>query len=451
MNKKLVRNIIISAVVISVLAVVYFFVINWEPEEEQTAPVQVAETITVYEKDVQSIQKIEFNNPNGNYSIVKNGDEYSVPEYPGARLLQSRLGDSFSIIKKFVAKRIITESGNLMDYGLDNPTTKVSVYDSAGATDTILIGNLDPTNTGYYVKTADSDVIYFVNAGTVSVLLEGVDYYRDTNISSFDITGMKTFELYKGGQLIASIRQKQESDTLQELVVDDLVMTYPYYEYVMSEELMAPYTDLTSIKAISIVADTTKNSSKYDIGRYTLKVVEDEKTHVLKLGKQDSQGNVYAVYEGIDAVYTIDSAWLKAVEAFDPFNCLFKLVHVFNMDDVNTVEFTTDAGSHKLEIDRGIGTEVLKINDKTVDEEVFKKAYLKIVEIRATSSADKNIKQGREVAKISFTLAKGGSSSVRYCEYDDRNYVVIKPDGSKLLVLKKNFDAVFGEISDIIK
>ena len=453
MNKKLLRNIIIAIVAVAIMGAAYYFAMKWEPKKAEIPQTQIelSEGVSVWELDINNIKQLEFNNPSGTYVINNDGDSYSMPAYPNARLMQSRLGNPFTAAKRLVAIRTIEHTGNFGEFGLAEPVATIVVHQSEGDALSIFIGNPDPTNNGYYMKTSVDDTVYLISKSTGEMFLEPAEYYRNLSVTTFDLSNIKLFEIYKNDTLVTSIRLKNSSDTLQELIMDDLVMTYPYYEYVLEEDLVANFEGLTKIEAISVVSDTAADAAKYGVGTYTLKVTSGENNHILKLGTKDANGNVYAVYDGVDAVITIDAAWLSVVENFRPFDCLFKLVHVYNLDEVSAVGFASPQGTYNFNVSGSDDKLSYSINGDEVDERAFQKSYGKILEVRATGEFDNSSQAGAEIGSIVFKLADGNTHVFKYYEYDERSYLVVKYDGTKYLVLKKNFDSVYGDIEALLK
>lgn len=442
MNKKILRNAIIAVLSISVLVVIYILISKWNPDENKnTIVLEQDKEIVLIDIDTESINQIQVKNASGSYVIKNEKDYYSVPEYPNARFLQTRLSTPFNIISKLTADRIISKTNDNMDFGLQNPNVTVTISLNDENIVNMFIGNPDPTNNGFYVMTQSNENVYLVSKGKIDVFFEDVDYFRNLTISAFDSSEITGLELYKGGEKVTSIRLKNDSDTLQELVVGDLVMTYPYYQYVMADKLTEYFKDINKIECISVISDTASDLLKYSIGAYTLKIQCNETTHTLKLGKKDGNGNVFAAYDGYDAIFLIDDIWLEKAENLRPIDYMFKLVHIYNLDDVSEVELISPSGSITLEN----GAE-LTINGQKTDEIMFKKAYLQVIELSATSYPD-NKEHGIEVGSVTFKLNSGKVDCTRYYDYDERNYLIITSDGTEYLTLKKNFDSLFGNIA----
>ena len=448
MNKKLIRNIIIAVILITVLSAAYFFAMKWEPENQadDRSNQQTAEEIIVISLSLDEIKSVELNNSKGKILIEKDGADYKVPGHENANLAAARLTSPFIKLERIVAEREIEGDINPDDYGFANPRATVTVTKIDNEEAKLRIGNADPTALGYYVKIGSSDTVYLVEEQRLEDFFLGVDDFKNKHIADFSIETLENFELYKGSELVTSIRKRNETDTLTDIVIEQHVMTYPFYEYISLEEFAVPFENLESINAIEEVADSASKGASYGIGAYTVKYTDSYGSYVIKLGNKAPDGSVYAVCEGVNAVYTIPGEWLEAVENFVPFDYLYKLTNVYMIDDVSEVRFVCPDGEYKLESSNGDYV----INGKKVNEKIYKEAYTVFVSMAFTADGRK-VNPGKEIGSVAFRFRNGSTAISKYYEADDRNYLVVKPDGSKYLVLKKNFDPVYESISALIK
>lgn len=450
MNKKLLRNIIIAVAAVGILLGLYFIAVKWEPSPEEEPEATETAQIVVLELNDEDIVSLDITNEKGSYTIKRVDDGFTIPGLENANLTSASLGSPFSNLKKLTAKRIIKEnSEKIEDYGLDSPAASVTVHLSDGSSRVLKIGDKAPTDDGYYVMTGDSDKLYLVSTYYMDYYFKGAEEYKNTSIGTLDMTSVKKFELYKGNERITEIHEKAENEVLPGTLNETLVMSYPYYEYVSGEKFLKLFESISAITARKIVEDTTENASKYGIGAYTYKITDSSGDHVLKLGNTDENGDVYAVYEGNNSIFTMDSSLLKIASDFRPFEYIYKFVQIFNIDDVSKV-VCSGQNTYELSIDRtDAENPAYTINGQSVGEDKFKKSYQEIIGIMFTSVSESSA-TGAKVGEVTFTFNDGQTDTAAYYEYDERNYAVKKSDGTMYLVLKKNFDNVSQNIENII-
>ena len=84
----------------------------------------------------------------------KTGDGYS----------QSLMEDYVNALTSFVGCVPVSQNGNLAEYGLDNPSYKVTITKNDGSSSTIHIGNLSPDTKSCYICAPGSNSVYYVNS-----------------------------------------------------------------------------------------------------------------------------------------------------------------------------------------------------------------------------------------------------------------------------------------------
>ncbi|MBP3360370.1 MAG: DUF4340 domain-containing protein [Clostridia bacterium] len=450
MKNKLLRNIIIAVAAIGILLGMYFWAVKWEPAQEAEPEATETAQIVVLEMNDEDIVSLDITNEKGSYTIKRVDDGFTIVGLENANLTSASLGSPFSNLKKLTAKRIIKENAdNLEDYGLDAPAASVTAHLSDGSTALLKIGDKAPTDDGYYAMTGDSDKVYLISTYYGDYYFKGAEEYKNTNIGTLDMTSVKKFELYKGNERITEIHEKTDSDILPHAVNETLVMSYPYVEYVSGQKFSKLFEGISAITARKIVEDTTENASRYGIGAYTYKITDASGDHVIKLGNTDENGDVYAVYEGNNSIFTMDSSLLKIASDFRPFEYINKFIQIFNIDDISKVVYSGKS-TYELSIDRTDAENIAyTINGQSTEEDKFKKAYQEVIGILFTSASE-NPGMGAKVGEVTFTFNDGSADTAVYYEYDERNYAVQKSDGTVYIVLKKNFDNVSTNIENII-
>ena len=431
-DKRFKQNTVISVASVLILSATYLFVLNWEPKN---APVyETSQQIIAFEAD--DILSVEVANLYGSYTITKHGNSYTISGKDNVDLVENMLLTAVGSLKKMPALRRIS-SNKLSDFGLETPTATLNITTS---TENFLvkIGNNAPDKTGRYMQVADE--IYLVPSGIADLYITGVQSYESTEIATIDTKSISSVELYNGDKCIAKIRPHQDSDTLENQVSGTLVMTEPYYEYVSTQRLSEKIDTIAQISAKSIEEKSLANINSYGIGKYTIKITDSLKTHTLILGNQ-TPGSVYGVYEGKDVVYCFDNSYLTFLETFDAFDYITKFVQIYGIDKVAKVEYKSPKGTRTIEIKN----DTYYIDSKKVSADKAKTAYQAVIGIMFTSKTD--VVGTEQIGSVTYTFIDGSTDTARYYEQDERNYTVVRSDGTAYSILKKNFDRVFDDIS----
>lgn len=441
MNKKLVRNIILSVAAIAVLALGYFFAVKWEPAEDSSAeptPTAKAEIVVMALKS-DDLTSMEIHNPSETYTIIRKDDGYTIRGYENADLSSSQLESVFKSLENLTATQTIQASDDLAAYGLAQPACTVTATMNDSSVHTLKIGDKTPTGDGYYCIGEDGKTVYLIASGTAERYLRKVSDYRNLSVAKVDYNSVSAFEIDENGKNKVKMRLKNDSDTLGGTSAGSWVMTAPYYCYISDEKFAKLFENLSEITAISVVEDSTANSSQYGIGKYTLRITDTDGTKTISLGNTDHDGNVYAVVDGQNRIITLSSSWLKLAADFVPFEYISKFAHIYQIDDVSKVTVQYRDTEQTLQIDRSKSDPVYMKDGKAIEEDAFKKAYQQVIGIQFTGEAGEK-KAGKKIATVTFEFTDGKKSVNEYFEYDERNYLVQCSDGSRFVILKKNLD-----------
>ena len=121
-------------------------------------------------------------------------------------------------------------------------------------------------------------------------------------------------------------------------------------------------------------------------------------------------------------------------------------MQIYSIDTVKKVEYTSEKGTHTLEIDRtNADNPTYTINGKKIGEDKAKTAYQAVIGIMFTGKTD--VVGDKKIGSVTYTFTDGSSSVAEYFEQDERNYTVVRDDGRAYSILKKNFDKVFEDLS----
>lgn len=172
---KSVKNLLVPAIILIVLiisSIVYFVVDNLknkEPVDTTGALTDVVyftpsevSSLSVYNRDSSHTSVVNCSSDvDGLTNYVYAGDDFD----PAASYSQNKLGDYVAILISYNCNAKVSSTGNYSDYGLADPSYKVTINAVNGSVTTVLIGNKTPDEKNCYICVDGSKDIY-----TVSVL-----------------------------------------------------------------------------------------------------------------------------------------------------------------------------------------------------------------------------------------------------------------------------------------
>ena len=265
------------------------------------------------------------------------------------------------------------------------------------------------------------------------------DDFRERNLGSIDVANMDGFTLYQGGAKVLEVKRNPMNDASAEFITSDKMMVYPYEEQIridLFEEMLKPFEN--TITVVDFISEDRNQAEVYGIGKgYEIVIRTQENTHSLMLGDIAEDGNIYAVYNENPFIFTMKPDVLDAVKDLKPFDLVQKFAHIYSIDQIQSVEVVADGETYTLAIVREGENKSYRINGTDVKDSVFKSAYQAIIGLSFTAVAEENAKTSQKVCEITFHTTDERIEKATYYDYDERNLMVIRPEGKRYLILKK--------------
>ncbi len=465
-NSKKILLIVIGIILVASLAVAYRMVSKMEVNDEKPADDAIGSSaFEIYNISDENLSEIEIKNSTGLFTFVR-GEEtetnaegkerkkvvYVSKEKPDTMLSQSKIKNMLYDFYSFYVKKVITEDvEKALEYGFSEDSPEVTVTDINGAKTRFVLGDKSSVDENYYVMKDGDNKIYLMSGNKAKSFTADFSEYRERNLGTMDSNTLLSFSVTDKGERVIGIRYKNQDD--KEVVTTELttyVMTYPYNGAVRIEpfsKMMEAYADVI---VEDFVEDNPSDLSIYGLDNPLMAVLQDVKgnVHRLKFGLTDEKGNIYTLYNEYDFVFTTSPEMYNAVKNIDPFEYVEKFANIYNILDVKNVTVTASEKSYSLDINKISEEEyTYKINGKDAVEDGFKSVYQSIIGLVITSETD-TPKQDVQYCTIDFTFNNGTSKRTVIFEYDDRNYGVLKNDGTYSLTLKKNIINMMAMLKD---
>lgn len=136
-------------------------------QEEKEAEKEKAETITVTDFEVSDITKFSYQLEGQTLSFTKEGENWHYDGDSSVDIDEDAVETLLSKAVNVTAEETVTEYDTLADFGLETPSNTITITTEEGNT-TLLIGNQNEITNQYYLKKADSDVIYLVGSAVAT-------------------------------------------------------------------------------------------------------------------------------------------------------------------------------------------------------------------------------------------------------------------------------------------
>ncbi|MBO5523582.1 MAG: DUF4340 domain-containing protein [Roseburia sp.] len=136
-------------------------------QEEKEAEKEKAETITVTDFEVSDITKFSYQLEGQTLSFTKEGENWHYDGDSSVDIDEDAVETLLSKAVNVTAEETVTEYDTLADFGLETPSNTITITTEEGNT-TLFIGNQNEITNQYYLKKADSDIIYLVGSAVAT-------------------------------------------------------------------------------------------------------------------------------------------------------------------------------------------------------------------------------------------------------------------------------------------
>lgn len=265
---------------------------------------------SVLKFDRDKVTGIEVTSAQGPLSLMKEGDSWALKAPVATRADFGAVEGLIGRVGSAQMKTIVADApADLALYGLDKPTTQVSVL-AGSARSTLIFGAKSPDGF-FYGKDASRPLVFTVDTVITDDLSKGADEYRPKDLYEFRTFSGSRFEIVRAGSTVAFEKQKGKDANAAESWVQAQPKPAKPLESSKIEEFLSKVSNL---RAQSFVASLPAGST--EAARTTTQTAArkgDESVTFYRNG-----ANVYAVRAGeLGAAAVTATEFDDAIKALD--------------------------------------------------------------------------------------------------------------------------------------
>lgn len=222
MSIKKIRALMIALVVLAALSITAYVAVDKIKTNEENQELQEAQSLNLFSFDSNAINKVQIQNPDGDFTIQTTSTSWEITESSYAydfTLNAYYINSICSYMSDLTAlKKLDVPAEDLPNYGLSDPVT-VTCCDTDNVAYTIYIGNAAATQEYYYAMLPDDPLVYEIDFTEGDVLRGGMAYLRSHTLldcSDVDITAVK-FEQHSAGVVFDLLREESTWEMLEPL------------------------------------------------------------------------------------------------------------------------------------------------------------------------------------------------------------------------------------------
>ncbi len=453
MIKKRKILIAVSLALTAILAAVYFFVI--EPMQTDI-PTDASGRELIFEQVARErMLKLKVTNQHGEYTLRRSGEgTMYIEEHPKVILDSEKL--SYLVVYAGTTYTDLRVNENaeseLWKYGLDEESQPCSIEltTTGGSHYKLLIGNLAPNRTGYYVTLEGSGVVHIYNKAYADVLLAPVEnlvsglltfpgdmnyYYLASNFMLFEDDELKICTTY----LNQADRSELEAATVHKLLAPVQMGASSEYDGVLQTfvEFMADEVvevGLTEELLVEYGFDSPKYLISY-IGGYVVDGEVKQQENMISISEKTEDGYYYVASPMFDIIGKVKEGTLAFLE-WELINWVNPQIFAVAISNVASVEFFGGADSEIFTLKKaGKDIAVLGSKGDKIDTDSFKQLYLGMLNLNIEGYTALDAEQIESIiaspdsliTSIKVTSNSGGTLEYGFYRYSDvRALVTVK-------------------------
>lgn len=453
---KLFRNAVILIVVFGVLFGAYYFLSHKKTKENDAALETGQSAIKVMSVEKEDITSVEYNNPNGKFTIKFDGKNWTIDPAFEFKIKYNNANSAAIDMSTIVADKVIEENAaDLSKYGLDKPSS-VTVTLKNGTKKTIEVGSKTPTNDGIYVKMQGESKVYMVGEYYLDKLTLTKGKLIETQLLPVEASTISNYKISKNGNVVFALNTKDQQD---------IDITEPVTEKAEANKVTPVFQGIVGLNIVDIADENPTDLAKYGLDKpaYTLEYGTTQSSIKLEIGKDvEKDKTAYAKFAGGKAVFTLDTTPLTFLDlTLD--NIVSSFVFLPNIQDVNKIELNIDNKNIVCDISHSADKkdETFKVNGKDANmknaggDSLFRKLYAGMVGIIMNRYEPNAKPTGTPEVSIKYYMNDSKVVTVGLISKDNNYYYAMK-DGvyTSRVILKSKFDEPDGlrtTLNDLLK
>lgn len=469
------RNLLLLGVVTVLLVVSYVLLVKHNDkkaaDEAAAADEETATFAITQEEEEADITGLSIQSADANIVLTLSEDSWILQGEESFPVDNNTVTELVSAMSSLRASKTVTETPeDLSEYGLSEPSIKVTATKSDGTELILEIGDKMSVDTDYYGKLGDSDTVYVLPLATRTKFAITKDslfampdiptlsynQLREVQLSSklysnfhvaydaanpYDYTGVGTYSWYEvdNDHLPVNLDNTTYSTLLSKYISYDVTKGVGY-----GQDAMAQY---------GLSDQSTMLYVRYEDSDGT------EKEFTMYVGTTDENGNYYVSFDKEDRVYLMTADTMSDRLSAEVSDYISKYMHLVNIDSLDQLTVTTAGESHQYladsetttDADGNETTTITYLKDGTAyeDETAFKTFYQKAISLKQSGVLSySDTVSGSSVLTITFELTDGDVVTAEYYEYNDTEYAVKMNGKLRFTSSREEVDGFIAAISE---
>jgi len=442
---KNIKTLIIALGVLALLGGMYYWSItrnNRKSDSNQSeyTPYPSLGNLDSYKLVKMELNGLELEKNNGTWELVSLEGK-SPPG--GIELDQSQIQYMTYYLASVWTEQVIDETpSDISQYGLDKPSHRTFVTDSAGQKAEYILGDMTPSRFSYYIMEAGDPKVYAVSSYTAEYMLFTLDNIRQRFLfPTFELSEVKKFHL-------ESRLTKIEINNKPLSILPDLtsifsthLVTSPYVRPRGTNgdafnNLLAPFKDLEIADFIDDAPESLKTYGLDDPVRIFLET--DYESIDLLIGNE-IDGKRYVKLAGAPGIFTLNG--MENVVNVKPFTLIDKFAFIVNIDWVDHLSITGGEKNLSADLRKEGDDSIFSLNGRKTNTDSFRTFYQAVigllVDAEYPGAARQNDNSGELTFEYRLNNPPGEKATFTLIPYN-RDFYALRQDGATEFLISRN-------------
>lgn len=351
------KKIIIPAIVLIVLIAALILTGMLGDKEDTTATTTVDPAEFLYYAEAEDVAAFSLENENGILTLEKSANGGDSPEWTVASPAHPAYESGLVVSLATSLRTIVTignmgeKADNLADYGLDEPTARVTVTEVDGDSTVMLLGNQAGSGSNYYAMVEGGTTVYTITTSAGMAMLRSPLDLLDATLCSVQYENIKTFSMTR-----ASDGTSITLNSSPALAEDGSLIEY-HWTFVEPIHWSADTLSMETIVneviasfASDFVAMDVEDYSEYglDDPQYKFEISDANQTYTITIGDSAGSGILYGSSSRLPGVVFTTSASNFTSTDGPITSWMDRFIYLADINTVSRVELTLDG--QKLDI-----------------------------------------------------------------------------------------------------
>jgi len=442
-----IKTLIIALGVLVLLSVAYYWSIAWSRKKAGSAssttytPPPVLGNLQGSELVKIELNSLALEKNNGAWKLA--ALEGRIPP-EGMELDQSQIQYMAYSLASVWVERVIEETPpDVSQYGLDKPSYRTFVTDSAGQRVEYILGDMTPSRSSYYIMEAGDPRVYSVSIYTAEYMRFTLDNIRQRSLFPF----FETSELIQ--LRVESSRFKRiEIGLKPETPLTDFtglfsthIITSPYTRTrgVDSEAFEKWLIPLKDLSIAEFIDDAPSSLKPYGLDEPVRIFLRTEEESLDLLIGNEFNGKHYAKLANAPGVFTLNG--MESVVNIKPFTLINKFILLVYIDSVD--HLSINGGEKNLSVDfRGTGDDALYyLNGKKAETSSFKTFYQAVIGLLADAEYPGPVRQSENSGELTIEYRlnnpPGEHPAITLVPFN-RDFYALKQEGATEFLISRS-------------